>query len=327
MLDKYFPFYALVFFTTLILTALIEKRFIPYLKIKAQQPIYNEGPSWHQAKSGTPTMGGVAFLSASIISLLPASVILLINESFTSFISIILTIGFALGNAAIGIIDDITKLRRKKNAGLSPTQKLFLQFVICILFLTLRAWLLDTGTSLSFSFGKIELGFFFYPFSIFIMLGLINSANLTDGIDGLASSVAFAVGISLFYISASLIPELAFVSSSIVGATVGFLLFNIHPAKIFMGDAGSLLLGAIAVGCAFSLSNPLFVLIIGIVYIIEGFSVVIQVVSFKIWKKRVFKMAPLHHHLEKCGFEENKICLIAMIATLIFSLFTPLLIP
>ena len=320
MLDKYFPAYAAVFLLTLILTAVIEKRFIPFLKIKAQQPIYNEGPSWHLSKSGTPTMGGIAFLSASSISLILAAVLLFFLESGESFLSLILSLSFALGNAAIGLIDDLTKLRRKNNAGLSPKQKLFFQFILCVLFLLLRALLLKSGTHLSFSFGKIELGYFYYPLTVFVMLGLINSANLTDGVDGLASSVAFAIGISLFYISASLNPELAFISSAIIGATVGFLFFNLHPAKIFMGDTGSLFLGALIASSANLLENQAVILIVSGVYVIEGFSVVLQVLWYKITKKRIFKMAPLHHHLEKIGFSENKICLCAIFLTFLFSI-------
>lgn len=319
MLDKYFPAYVTVFFVTLILTALIEKKFIPFLKIKAQQPIYNEGPAWHISKSGTPTMGGIAFLVASFISLSLAAALLFFFESKEASFSLLLSLGFATGNALIGLVDDLTKLRRKENAGLSPKQKLFLQFLLCAAFLLARRLILKSDTSLSFSFGEIELGFFYYPISIFVMLGLINSANLTDGIDGLASSVAFAIGISLFYISAALSPELAFVSSAIIGATVGFLFFNLHPAKIFMGDTGSLFLGALIASSANLIENEVVILMVSGVYVIEGFSVVIQVLWYKLTKKRIFKMAPLHHHLEKSGFSENKICLCAIFLTFLFS--------
>ncbi len=320
MLDKHFPAYVLIFALTLTFTAIIEKRFIPYLKIKAQQPIYNEGPTWHLSKSGTPTMGGIAFLSASFISLGIAALLLLFFESKEASLSLMLSLGFAIGNAGIGVIDDLTKLKRKKNAGLSPKQKLILQFLLASLFLLLRAILLKDGTSLSFSFGKIDLGYFYYPITVFVMLGLINSANLTDGVDGLASSVAFAVGISLFYISAALNPELAFISSAIIGASVGFLLFNLHPAKIFMGDTGSLFFGALIASSGILLENPLVTLIISGIYVLEGFSVVIQVIWYKLTKKRIFKMAPLHHHLEKSGFTENKICLCAIFLTFLFSI-------
>ena len=320
MLDKYFPLYVAVFLITLVLTAIIEKKFIPFLKKKAQQPIYTDGPSWHLSKSGTPTMGGIAFLSASLISISLAALILLFFESWETSVSILLSLAFAAGNAAIGLIDDLTKLRRKENAGLSPRQKLLLQFILCAAFLFLRRIILKADTSLSFSFGEINLGFIYYPISIFVLLGLINSANLTDGIDGLASSVAFAIGISLFYLSAALSPELATVSSAIIGATLGFLLFNLHPAKIFMGDTGSLFLGALIASSANLIKNEVVILAVCGVYVIEGFSVVIQVLWYKLTKKRIFKMAPIHHHLEKCGFSENKICLCAIFLTFLFSI-------
>ena len=147
-----------------------------------------------------------------------------------------------------------------------------------------------------------------------------NSTNLTDGIDGLSSSVAFGIGVSLFYISAALSPETSVIASIIIGATVGFLVFNIHPAKIFMGDTGSLFLGAIVTACAFNLGNPLLIIFIAGVYVIEGFSVVLQVSYYKLTHKRIFKMAPLHHHLEKCGWSENKICIAGILLTFILSL-------
>ena len=152
------------------------------------------------------------------------------------------------------------------------------------------------------------------------MLGLVNSANLTDGIDGLASSVAFSIGVSLFYISAALSMETAIISSAIIGASIGFLLFNIHPARIFMGDTGSLFFGALVASCAFTLKNPILMLFIAGVYVVEGISVVLQVSYYKLTHKRFFKMAPLHHHLEKCGFTENRICITAIMTTFIVSI-------
>ncbi len=320
MLDKFFPLYVFVFISTLTLTALIERRFIPLLKKRAKQPIYEEGPGWHISKSGTPTMGGLAFLIASLISVSAASVFFILEKDTESFCSLLLALLYALGNALIGVIDDYTKLKKHKNAGLTPFQKLFFQFLLAVIFLTLRAVILKTDTALHFSFGKIELGIFYYPLSIFVLLGLVNSANLTDGIDGLASSVSFGIAISLFYLSAALNPAASIISSSLIGATIGFLLFNLHPAKIFMGDTGSLYLGALVASCGFILDNIFIMLLIASVYVIEGFSVVLQVFYYKLTHKRLFKMAPLHHHLEKCGFSENKICLCAIFLTFILSI-------
>ena len=320
MLDKYFPLYILIFFMTFIGTVVIEKRLIPCLKKHAKQPIYEDGPKWHMQKSGTPTMGGIAFLIAVSFSLLICSLFASFALSADALISIALTLCYAISNAAIGIWDDKKKLKKKHNSGLTPGQKMFFQFISAFLFVFGRAIILDDSTAISFSFGTVDLGIFYYPLAIFILLGVVNCANLTDGIDGLATSIAFSIGVSLLYISAALNVECAFVASSIIGATVGFLIFNIHPAKIFMGDTGSLFFGALIASCAFTLKNPLMILFIAGVYILEGVSVVIQVIYYKITRKRIFKMAPLHHHLEKCGWSENRICILAIICTFIMSI-------
>lgn len=320
MLDRFFPLYITVFAITLLITAIAEAYLIPRLSASAKQPIYKDGPSWHIAKSGTPTMGGLAFLLAVSLSLSLASAFLFMTERVEEAVSVITVTAFGVLNALVGIIDDLTKLRRKKNAGLSPKQKLFIQLILSALFLLARKIIFLDTTVLYFSFGKIDLGFFYYPIALLMLLGIINCANLTDGIDGLAASVAFSVAVSLFYISASLFTDSALIASAVIGASVGFLIFNINPAKIFMGDTGSLFFGAILVGAVFSLKNPLIMIFVGGVYVIEGISVVLQVLSYKLTKKRIFKMAPLHHHLERCGLGENKICMIAIIATFIMSI-------
>lgn len=320
MLDKFFPLYAIVFLLSLILTVFFEKRFIPMLAGHAKQPIYKEGPTWHMSKSGTPTMGGIAFLLAATISLMAATVFLFRVGRQEDALSLIVCTLYAAANALVGIFDDLTKLKRNKNAGLTPLQKLTLQFAFAVIFLYLRGSILGDTTELYFSFGKIDIGFLYYPLSVIMLLGIVNCANLTDGIDGLASGVAFSVGVVLFYISASLFSDVALIASAIIGTSVGFLFFNIHPAKIFMGDTGSLFFGALLVSCAFSLKNPLLMVLIGGVYVIEGVSVILQVASYKLTHKRIFKMAPIHHHLEKCGMSENKICMIAIISTFIMSI-------
>ena len=320
MLDRFFPLYITVFAITLLVTAIAEAYLIPRLSSSAKQPIYKDGPSWHIAKSGTPTMGGLAFLLAVSLSLSLASAFLFMTDRVESAFSVITVMLFAVLNALVGVIDDLTKLKRKKNAGLTPRQKLFIQLILSALFLLVRKFVFLDTTVLYFSFGKIDLGIFYYPLSLLMLLGIINCANLTDGIDGLASSVAFSVAVSLFYISASLFTDTALIASAVIGASVGFLIFNINPAKIFMGDTGSLFFGAILVGAVFSLRNPLIMIFVGGVYVIEGVSVVLQVLFYKLTKKRLFKMAPLHHHLERCGLGENKICMIAIIATFIMSI-------
>lgn len=320
MLDGYFPIYITVFSLSLIVTVITEKRLIPILSRRAKQPIYEDGPRWHKSKTGTPTMGGIAFLLAALLALLAGAVFMLAKGMENEAISITVAGIFSLLNAAIGIIDDLTKLSRRQNAGLRPYQKLILQLITAIAFLLARRILLGDETTLDFAFGQIDLGFVYYPVAIILLLGIINCANLTDGIDGLASGVAFAIGISLFYVSAALVYDVAIIAATIIGVAVGFLFFNIHPAKIFMGDTGSLFFGALAVSTVFSLGNPLLIVFIGGVYVLEGVSVILQVISFKLFRKRIFKMAPVHHHLEKNGMGENKICIIAIIMTLIFSI-------
>ena len=320
MLDKYFPHYALVFFLALLLTVILERVAIPRLKRKAQQPIYAEGPAWHEKKKGTPTMGGLAFLISVTVSLALSYIFLLRAGRHEAATSLLLAGGFAALNSLIGIIDDMTKLHRKENAGLSPKEKLFFQALIAIFFLTARHFLVENPTHLAFSFGYVDIGFWYYPLSLLILLGIVNCANLTDGIDGLAGSVAFGVGVSLFYISSALSYEVSFISSAVIGASLGFLAFNLHPAKIFMGDTGSLFFGAIAAASAISLGNPLLIIPIGGIYVIEGISVILQVGYFKLTHRRIFRMAPIHHHFEKLGWSENRICIVAILLTFLISI-------
>ena len=320
MLDRYFPVYVLAFFAVLVLTVFIEIRLIPELSKTAKQPIYADGPTWHMKKSGTPTMGGLAFLFAVFCASVFGVLFLYLSGDKKGALSLSLNFVFAFANAAVGVVDDMTKLRRRKNEGLTPTEKLILQFALAIGFLLLRRTLLGETSEIAFASGHLDLRFFYYPICLLLLVGIINFANLTDGIDGLAASVAFGIGVSLFYISAALSGEVSFLAATLMGASMGFLFFNLHPAKIFMGDTGSLFFGALAVCAVFSLGNPLLILPIGGVYVLEGLSVVLQVLFFKMTRRRLFRMAPLHHHFEKCGWPENRICLAAIFLTLLFSL-------
>jgi len=321
MLDKFFPLYIAVFLISLVITAVTEKKIIPSLKVKAQQPIYTDGPGWHVKKSGTPTMGGIAFLIAISVSIIFAVLFLLFKrESTNEILALLICQAYAVLNSIVGIIDDGKKLKRNNNKGLSATQKLLVQLVLAIGFLVARYYLLNDTGDISFSFGTVNLGFWYYPISLIILVGIVNCANLTDGIDGLASSVAFSVGVSLLYISAALNTSSSVIASSVIGAAVGFLIFNLHPAKIFMGDTGSLYFGSLIASVAFVLGNPLIIIFIAGVYVLEGCSVIVQVLWYKLTGKRIFKMAPIHHHLEKLGFSENRICIIAIILTFIFSI-------
>ncbi len=303
----------LILILSFLLTAALEKALIPILKRSAKQPIYEGGPSWHISKSGTPTMGGIAFLAVVISQLILSAFYISKREGV---ISLLLSLLFAVLNSAVGIIDDLTKLRRQENAGLTPRQKLILQFLTATVFILLRVRLLGADTEISLPFFKIDIGFFYYPLMIIMLVGLVNSANLTDGIDGLSASVALSASAMLLFITDFSIPELSFTASSLIGAMLGFLLFNFHPAKIFMGDTGSLFIGALLASSAMSLKNPLLMILICGVYVLEGISVILQVVFYKLTHKRLFKMAPLHHHLEKCGLSETKICALGAAFTL-----------
>ncbi|MBQ8415157.1 MAG: phospho-N-acetylmuramoyl-pentapeptide-transferase [Clostridia bacterium] len=319
-MDKYI-LCALSFLLSIGLTLIIESRLIPLLSSKAKQPIYEGGPSWHMKKNGTPTMGGVAFVVSIFLSLTIAAIILIQNQKAEG-ISILISAIFALGNSLVGVFDDLMKLHKEENAGLTPLQKLGLQLILSIIFLMARKHFLADNTVIDFAFTKIDFGLLYYPVAIFLLLGIVNFANLTDGVDGLASSVAVAMGTVFLIIGYSFSYDIPIISSAIIGGGCGFLFFNINPAKIFMGDTGSLFFGALTVSLAFSINKPLLIIPIGIVYVIEGISVILQVLIFKLTKKRLFKMAPLHHHLEKCGFSENRICVISVIVTLIFSAFS-----
>ena len=311
--------YVAVFLLTLIPTIVITKVMIPILKRRAEQPIYTDGPSWHAVKTGTPTMGGISFLIAIAFALLTCSLFKLIKGDSYGAASLLICVIYSLLNGAVGIIDDITKLYRKKNAGLSARAKLLLQFLLSSMFLLSRKTILSEGTILNLPFGTYDFGAFYYIITLIILVGITNCANLTDGIDGLSSSVAFAISVSTFYFSYGVSDTASFICASLAAGTVGFLVFNLHPAKIFMGDTGSLFIGSLVGALAFELGNPIAAILSGGVYVIEGISVILQVLFYKLTKKRLFKMAPLHHHLERCGWDENKICITAIILTLFLS--------
>ena len=320
MTDLYIPYSVLIFILSLFISVAALRRIIPWLKSIAKQPIYEGGPTWHLSKSGTPTMGGIVFIFTFILaSVLSLLLLPSLNEK-NEVLSVALLIVFSVLNGAIGLIDDITKLKRKQNRGLSALQKLVLQLILASVFLTLRAYLFDDGTSISFFGNEIELGFFYYPFSIILILGAINCANLTDGIDGLLSSVAFIGGVVMTILCLFSNSPYALISVSLVGIMLAFLFYNIAPAKIFMGDTGSLFIGALIISTVYSIRQPAYFFSLGAVFIIEGVSVILQVVFYKWKKKRLFLMSPLHHHLEKRGFSENQICIMAIIFTILCSL-------
>ena len=312
------------FFITVSLTVLILIKLIPYLRsIKIGQKILDIGPNWHKSKEGTPTMCGVSFVIAGLVGIVSVIAIFFKEIPTKDIILIVNIYIYGILNALIGIIDDIAKIRKDKNQGLTAKTKFLFQSIAAILFLLSLKLTVGISTALYVPYLNIylELGFFYYLIAYLVLCGMVNSVNLTDGIDGLASSVALTVGLFLFYLVFVRIESvpLTVISAILIGSTIGFLFFNIHPAKAFMGDTGSLFLGAVIASSAFVLNSPLLVLIYGFVLVIEASSDILQVVYFKLSHgKRIFKMAPLHHHFEKSGFSEMKIVGIFSLVNAIF---------
>lgn len=302
------------------LTVLLERLILPRLRGCAKQPIYTDGPRWHASKSGTPTMGGLAFIIAIDTALVIFALFLMRGGQTERAWLLIASVVYATLNGAVGIVDDIKKLRRKENAGLSPVQKLLLQGVLAALYMLSLGFIGVKQTVFAFSFGDFDLSLFYYPVALIILLGITNCANLTDGVDGLASSVAFGIGMALLLVSHTVLPDVSLTGVALMGGASGFLVYNLNPAKVFMGDTGSLYLGAMVAASAFAFGNPLLAVVLGVVYVIEGISVILQVIFFKITGRRIFRMAPLHHHLEKSGWSESGICIAALLLTLAFSL-------
>ncbi len=315
--------YAVCTVLVFVLTVAALRLLIPKLRsMKMGQKILDIGPRWHKSKEGTPTMGGIAFavpvtvVTAAALALAPT---LGINVPTAP---VLLTLLLAVGNGAIGVIDDLTKFRKKQNEGLTAPQKYALQLAMAGAFLALLRLYgtPDTTVSVPFTDIHLELGWFYYVFALIFITGIINSVNLTDGIDGLASSVTFVVAAFLSVLGFTYANNGAVLLGSVtVGATLGFLVYNFYPARVFMGDTGSLFLGGIVAGAAFVIDSPLCIAIAGIIYICEAMSDIIQVGVYKLTHKRVFRMAPIHHHFEKCGWSEKKIVFVFSAVTLIAS--------
>ncbi|MBE6587924.1 MAG: phospho-N-acetylmuramoyl-pentapeptide-transferase [Ruminococcaceae bacterium] len=298
-----------------VLTAVISHFLIPVLASrKMGQKILEIGPRWHKSKEGTPTMGGIAFLITTLILGIALCVYLIVSKGIAEAAPFIMTVALALASGLIGIIDDSAKLRKAQNEGLTAAQKFLLQLLIGGLYLLGMSFFGGLTTKLFIPyFGvTLDLGIFYYVVALLLIVGIMNAVNLTDGIDGLASSITAVVGIffalAAFLAGGSVNVPLSFTSAIMIGLCLGFLVYNFYPARVFMGDTGSLFLGGLAVGSAFLLNNPLIIVVCGFVYICETASVMLQVGYFKITHgKRLFKMAPIHHHFEKCGWSEIKI--------------------
>ena len=304
--------YAVLFFAVLLTTIAFVSILLPLLRrLRAGQPILKIGPVWHMAKEGTPTMGGLAFIIALLVVFLGYAALLFWYGEEKSLLPAVLVVLFALLCGFIGFLDDYLKLAKKQNEGLVAWQKFFLQLLAAALLLFFSRYLgfISTSIDLPFMSKELELGFFYYPLALLFLTGMVNALNLTDGLDGLLSgTVAVLAGFFLLYGSLTGVLLFRFFGVLMLGMTLGFLFFNRHPAKIFMGDTGSLFLGGLVGGVGILTARPLSVLGMGGVFLIEALSVILQVLYFKVTGgKRLFLMAPLHHHFEKRGFSENTI--------------------
>lgn len=295
------------FTASFLIAFILYKIFIPILrKIKLGQRILEIGPNWHKAKEGTPLMGGLFFITATLLTVAALYLSGAYNKTSIFFP---INLCFVILNAGIGYIDDYVKLFKKRNRGLRARHKLLLQFAVTGAYLaSLKLFdCIDTALTIPFIGRTVDLGAFYYILTALIIIYMINSANLTDGLDGLAGSVAFVIA-ALFFIIGTRegLKDIYITEAALGGALAAFLIFNFHPAKIFMGDTGSLFLGSMLVVCAMRIGSPLLMVLIGLVYVIEGLSDIIQVTVYKLSgrKKRFFKMAPIHHHFELCGMSE-----------------------
>lgn len=309
-----------------LLSAALGKAIIPLLRrLKAGQAIKEDGPTWHMSKQGTPTMGGLMFIGAVIVTVLLLCIPAMANGDFTSLFVLLFALVFGL----IGFLDDYAKVKKKENTGLTASQKFLLQLAAAVLFIVLlrRVGILSPNLYVPFFGWEWKLPWVVYMiFSALVIVGCVNAVNITDGIDGLAASVTLPV---CAFFTASFAwahhfwnkpgsAGMTVFAAALFGALIGFLVYNFHPAKVFMGDTGSLFLGGAVCGMAFALDLPLILIPVGIIYIAETMSDIIQVTYFKVTHgKRIFRMAPLHHHLELGGWSEAKLVFVFSGITLI----------
>lgn len=304
-----------------VISAVLCPIIIPFLqKLKFGQFIRDEGPEAHQKKSGTPTMGGVIFIISVIVTSL----------FYMKDYPMILPVAFAtLGFGIIGFMDDYIKVVKKRNLGLTEIQKLAGQILVTGIFLYYMMNYTEVGTRILMPFtGGFENGFYlelpnwlFIIFMFFVFLGTTNGTNFTDGLDGLLSSVTVLVAVFLTVVAIGINSGLSPITAAVAGSLLGFLLFNVYPARVFMGDTGSLALGGFVAASASMMNMQIFIVIIGLIYVVEVLSVIIQVTYFKMTGgKRIFKMAPLHHHYELCGWPETKVVAVFSIVTAVVCL-------
>lgn len=313
-------------------TALLGFIVIPYLrKLKFGQTILEIGPKWHEGKKGTPTMGGIMIIIGVLVALaVSISQSLMSSSGFAADLKtpfklsmFIAGLVMALGMGAIGFIDDYIKVVKKRNLGLTAKQKTFLQLLVSALYLMSLVLCGVKTTNIPF-IGDISVtsgaGVLFWPIALMFVYGFTNAVNLTDGLDGLASSVTLVASCALMLICAFFgINHGNITAAALAGACAGFLVWNSKPAKVFMGDTGSMFLGGMVVGISFSTGRPIILILVGIIYLVEAFSVMLQVAYYKKTKKRIFKMAPIHHHFEMCGWGEEKVVFVFSIITMLAS--------
>ena len=313
--------------TTLVsfgVTALLGIVMIPYLhRLKFGQTILDIGPAWHKKKQGTPTMGGIMFIVGVTIAVMTGYATLAASNpelladtrnNLRLFAGMVMALAFA----AIGFLDDYIKVVKKRNMGLTARQKYLMQLVVGVFYLTMLYLSGDVSTEITIPFyGQLKLGLLYYVLAMIIITGFVNAVNLTDGIDGLASSVTFVYALTFLIIAGILrFAQTGLTACALAGGCLGFLVWNFYPAKVFMGDTGSLFFGGLVVALAFDVRLPMLLLFAGVIYWCEAFSVILQVISFKTTGKRIFKMSPIHHHFEMSGWSEIKIVTVFSIVTL-----------
>lgn len=308
---------------SLIIAAAFGIILIPYLrKVKAGSHILEIGPAWHKSKEGTPLMGGFMFVLPVCVASIAGYFIIRATETpieHNSLWRLILSLGMCLGLMLVGFADDYIKVVKKRNMGFNAKAKTACQAVVIVLYMIGLHLLGVMDTAIVFPiFGEVDFGFFYYPLMLIAIYGVVNAVNFTDGVDGLLGSVT-TVYSTAFAIILGLLGNSLFSSFSmaVAGGCLGFLVWNLHPAKVFMGDTGSMFLGGCVVAMGMESGLELLIPLVGIIYIIEALSDVIQIISYKTRKKRVFKMAPIHHHFEMSGWSEYKIVVIFSLVTLV----------
>lgn len=306
-----------------LLSSVIGVWLIPFLhKLHYGQTILNIGPAWHKSKQGTPIMGGIMFIIGSILACaagwctIAFSAQGLVDASSHGTFYLVGGFLMALGFGVIGFLDDYIKVVKKRNLGLKAWQKSAAQLLVAVIYLIAeRIFAPNDLLWIPFA-GEFSIGWFYYPMMLFIIIGAVNAVNLTDGVDGLAASVTMVAAMGFMLIAAiQSFTQMDLMAAALAGGCLGFLVWNFHPAKVFMGDTGSMFLGGMVVALAFGLRKPVLLLFIGIVYVVETMSDIIQIGSVKLTGKRVFKMAPIHHHFEKCGWSETRVVAVFSIIT------------